>query len=386
MGWFGKNDDSGTADARLRAALSSIIDPRTSKDVLSGGFITAVTPRKADGKTQVTITVELPGGPSPLNNKLQEEIRNAAEAVEGIDKITLVATAHKKNAPGASASAEAAPRGGHANPLGIKGNKVGQDISLPDIKHIIAVASGKGGVGKSTVAANLAVSLARLGHRVGLMDADIYGPSVPTLFGIEDKAGFADGQVQPTERFGVKLMSMGMLVEEEKALAWRGPMVMGAVQQLFTEVNWGPLDILVIDTPPGTGDAHLTLLQKIKLSGAIIVSTPQEIALADVRRGAALFRQMDAKVLGLIENMSWLEMPDGSQNHLFGHGGAQKAAADLDIPFLGEMPLVPTMREASDSGIPFMASEADSPTGERFLDIARLIEQALTLAVDIKAT
>ena len=373
MNWFRKNPNGLEVEAALRAALSSVIDPRTGKDVLTTNFVTSAAFSDGDGGAKVTITVELPGGPSPLNDKLQAEIKSQTEAVDGITKAIVVATAHKAKVTPDS------PRGGHANPLGVEGSKVSENIVMPFVRRIVAVASGKGGVGKSTVAANLAVAFAQAGYRVGLMDADIYGPSLPVLFGLKQKAAFADGQIQPTVAFGVKLMSIGLLIPEEKAIAWRGPMVMGAVQQLFTEVNWGELDILLIDTPPGTGDAHLTLLQKTQLSGAVIVSTPQEMALADVRRGAALFRQMDTPVLGLIENMAYLDQPDGERLPLFGEGGARKAAEELDVPFLGEVPLIPLLRAASDSGTPLGAYDPDNPNAEIFRDLARKVADKLSL-------
>ena len=380
MNWFSKNPNGLQVETALRAALSGILDPRTGKDVLTGKFVTSAAFEDGDeAGAKVTLTVEMPGGPSPLNEKLQTEVQKAAERVDGIGKVQVIATAHRRqgNTPPQDRVAR-----GHANPLGVKGGVTDGQIATPLIRRIVAVASGKGGVGKSTIAANLAVAFANRGYRTGLIDVDIYGPSLPVLFGLSGKAVFADGQIQPAEAHGVKAMSMGLLIEEQKALAWRGPMVMGAVQQMFTEVNWGALDVLFIDTPPGTGDAHLTLLQKVSLSGAVIVSTPQEMALADVRRGAALFRQMDAPILGLIENMAWLDLPDGSKQFLFGEAGARKSAEDLDIDFLGEVPLLPALQAASDQGTPLTASEENRVANDAFSLIASRLEKRLDLVPD----
>ncbi len=373
MNWFSKNPDGLAVEAALRAALSGVIDPRTGKDVVTTNFVTSASLADGEDGAKVTITVELPGGPSPLNDKLQAEIQAQVKALDGIGAVSLIATAHKAKVTPDS------PRGGHANPLGLPGSKLADTIAMPFVRRIVAIASGKGGVGKSTMAANLAVAFAQAGYRTGLMDADIYGPSLPVLFGLKQKAAFADGQIQPTEAFGVKLMSIGLLVPEEKALAWRGPMVMGAVQQMFTEVHWGELDILLIDTPPGTGDAHLTLLQKARLSGAVIVSTPQEMALADVRRGVSLFRQMETPVLGLIENMAYFDQPDGTRLPIFGEGGARKAALELKVPFLAEVPLIPLLQAASDAGTPLGAYDPETPSAGIFKQLARDIAEKLDL-------
>jgi ATP-binding protein involved in chromosome partitioning len=248
---------------------------------------------------------------------------------------------------------------------------------LAGVKHVIAIASGKGGVGKSTLAANLAVAFARRGLRTGLLDADIYGPSLPVLFGLKDKPAMRDGKIVPIEKFGVRAMSIGLLVDERKALAWRGPMVMGAVRQLIGDVDWGALDVLVIDTPPGTGDAHLTLAQSKRLTGAVIVSTPQEMALADVRRGVELFRQVSVPIIGIVENMAWLDDGAGGKSFLFGKGGAEKAASDIGVPFLGALPIYPDLRVASDEGEPIAARDLQSPAARAFDGLAERIAAAL---------
>lgn len=321
-----------------KAALSAIIDRRTGKDVLTGGFITSLNFREQDSGTRAIVTAELPGGPSDANSALLQEIETALRALPGISSVSLITSAHREKPVEAPAAAPQAAR----KPAG--------KFSFPDIRHIIAIASGKGGVGKSTLAANLAVSLARQGLKTGLMDADITGPSIPTLFGLDGKPEMQKGMMVPGEAHGVKCMSIGMLTDPETAIAWRGPMVMGAIVQLLQDVNWGSLDILLIDTPPGTSDAMLTLTQRVPLTGAVIVSTPQEMALADVRRGVSLFRKMEVPVLGLVENMAWLKTPDGEKQYLFGKGGAEQAATDLAIPFLGPLPLLPDLRAASDEG------------------------------------
>jgi ATP-binding protein involved in chromosome partitioning len=234
-------------------------------------------------------------------------------------------------------------------------------IPLPAVAHVIAVASGKGGVGKSTTAANLALALAGNGHRVGLLDADIYGPSVPRLFGITDKPVItADKKILPIEKFGIKTMSIGFMVAEDNPMVWRGPMVMGAIQQLLRDVVWGELDVLVVDMPPGTGDAQLTLAQQVPLAGAVIVSTPQDLALIDARKGIAMFRKVNVPILGIIENMSYFLCPHcGGRSEIFHHGGAAAEAQRDEVPFLGAIPLEMTVRELSDAGTPIVAARPD---------------------------
>ena len=352
--------------------LKNIIDPRTGKTVLTGGFVQDVSLSPGEAGTSAIITCATPGGPSPANDELMAAIKSALLDLPEISKVTIVATAHREAQPQQT--------GGHANPLGVANKKPPSPrLEVPHLGQIIAVASGKGGVGKSTIAANLAISLARQGHRVGLMDADIYGPSVPVLFGLSEKPPAIDDKIGTIEKYGVHLMSIGLLLDESKALAWRGPMVMGAVQQLFTDVAWPELDVLIVDTPPGTGDAHLTLLQKLTLAGAVIVSTPQAMALADVRRGVQLFTKMEVPLLGLIENMSWLELPDGGQTPLFGQGGAKQAAAELGVPFLGELPMIPAIASGSDAGVPDIISHPDGAAAAYFDQLATQVSAAIAL-------
>jgi ATP-binding protein involved in chromosome partitioning len=252
--------------------------------------------------------------------------------------------------------------------------------SIPGVKHVIAVASGKGGVGKSTTACNLALGLRALGLNVGILDADIYGPSMPKLFGLHGKPRVISGRIlEPLEGYGVKVMSIGFMVDEETPMIWRGPMVMSAITQMLREVAWGELDVLVVDMPPGTGDAQLTMAQATPLAGAVIVSTPQDLALLDARRGVAMFRRTEIPILGIVENMATFVCPNcGSVSHIFGHGGARKEAEKLGVPFLGEVPLNMTIRETSDSGRPVTAIDPDGPHGTIYRAMAEQIWAGLS--------
>jgi ATP-binding protein involved in chromosome partitioning len=250
---------------------------------------------------------------------------------------------------------------------------------IPGVTHVVAVASGKGGVGKSTVAANLAVALARLGHRVGLLDADIYGPSVPTMFGIAERPRVVGNRVLPFERYGVRLMSLGFIVDADTPVIWRGPMVMKALEQMLGDVEWGALDYLVADFPPGTGDAQLTMAQKIPMAGAVVVTTPQDVALIDARKGLAMFRKLNVPVLGVVENMSTFVCPHcGHQTAVFKHGGGERTAAELGTEFLGRIPLDAAIAEGGDAGTPIVVAQPEGPHAAAFRQIA----EAVTGAVD----
>jgi ATP-binding protein involved in chromosome partitioning len=351
---------------RVRNALAQVTNPKTGRNIVAEGLIQGLM---SDDDGKVRFALEVTGGAEDADGLLAAA-KKAALAVEGVSAVAAVATAH-------SAGAAPAPAGGHDNPLGMRKKPQIEQAAeaMAGVKHVIAIASGKGGVGKSTVAANLAVALAAAGYKTGLLDADIYGPSLPTLFGLKDKAAMRDGKIMPVEAHGVRAMSIGMLVDPDQALAWRGPMVMGALKQLMGDVDWGVLDVMLVDTPPGTGDAHLSLIQSKRLTGAVIVSTPQEMALADVRRGVALFRKTETPILGVIENMAWLETPDGERHYVFGKGGAARVAQELDAPFLGAVPLYPALREASDAGTPLAGG--DHPAAKTFAQIADKIITAL---------
>ncbi|MCX5937159.1 MAG: Mrp/NBP35 family ATP-binding protein [Cyanobium sp. LacPavin_0920_WC12_MAG_62_9] len=249
---------------------------------------------------------------------------------------------------------------------------------LPNVKNIVAVASGKGGVGKSTVAVNLAVALAQLGLRVGLLDADIYGPSLPRMLGLARKPEVRGDRMIPLEAWGLKAMSIGFLVDEDTAMIWRGPMVMGALEQMMGQVEWGELDVMIVDMPPGTGDAQLTMAQRVTLAGALVVSTPQDIALLDARRGVKMFERTRVPVLGLVENMSFFCCPNcGHRSEIFGHGGARAEAEKLGIEFLGEIPLLLEIRSAADAGTPIVSSAPQSDAARAYRDVAARLQAKL---------
>ncbi len=313
-------------------------------------------------------------GIDPTEASAMEPVRQAAErAVTGLPGVTQVlATLTADKAP-------SQPTARQARAQAMGGAPMPKAAGVPGVKHIVAVASGKGGVGKSTTAANLAVALATLGLKVGIMDADIYGPSVPKIFGVTGKPRLVEGRtLAPMEAYGLKIMSIGFLVDEETPMIWRGPMVISAITQMLREVAWGQLDVLVVDMPPGTGDAQLTLAQQTPLAGSVIVSTPQDLALLDARRGVAMFKRVEVPILGIVENMSYFVAPDtGKRYDIFGHGGARKEAEKLGVPFLGEIPLAMPIRELSDSGRPIVASEPDGPHAKAYVAIARQVKDAL---------
>lgn len=301
------------------------------------------------------------------------------EQAESLEPARAAIEAAIAKVPGVS-SVNVVLTGERAAPPPPQGPRIGQHpsggkIELPEVGTVIAVASGKGGVGKSTTTANLALAMAAKGLRVGVLDADIYGPSIPTLFGCEGaKPGAADGKMIPVVAHGVKLISIGFLLPPDAPVIWRGPMVSGAIEQLFRDVVWGALDVLLVDLPPGTGDAQLTMSQKAPLSGAVIVSTPQDLALIDARRALQMFRKVEVPVLGIIENMSYYECPNcGHREHIFAHGGAAKAAEELETPFLGEIPLTLAIREAADAGAPIAVKEPDGPHAKAYAKIAEAI-------------
>lgn len=347
------------SESQVLAALKCVVDAETGSDLVSSKMISGVAVR--GGKVAFSIEID------PAEAEAAEPLRKAAEeavaAVPGVASVTAVLTARRD---GGSQNHD--PHGPMARPH-----------LAPGAKSVIAVASGKGGVGKSTIAVNLALALSGAGLRVGLLDADVYGPSIPRLMGMSGQPESSDGKsLEPMENYGIKVMSIGFLVAEESPLIWRGPMVMRAIEQLLRDVNWGELDVLVVDMPPGTGDAQLTLAQSVPLSGAVIVSTPQDIALLDARKGLEMFRKVDVPVLGIIENMSYFCCPAcGHRTEVFSHGGARKVAEALGVAFLGEIPLDIAIRETSDEGRPIVISEPDSHQAMACVAIARTVQDQL---------
>ncbi len=342
-------------------ALATVADPDRGADIVSLGMISGIAIR--DGNVAFSIEVE------PHRADRLEPLRKAAaaavDAVEGVLSVTAVLTAQAPSQARAAPARRPAAAAPQAGPRPQRG-------AIPGVGAIVAVASGKGGVGKSTIAANLALGLKANGLSVGVLDADIYGPSMPRMLGISGRPRSTDGKrLQPMENFGLKVMSMGFLVPEDTPMIWRGPMVMSALQQMLREVEWGALDIMVVDLPPGTGDAQLTMAQQVPLAGAVIVSTPQDIALLDARKGLNMFRRVDVPVLGIIENMSYFLCPHcGGRSEIFAHGGARREADRLGTEFLGEVPLDLAIRETSDAGRPITVSDPDNPYAAVFRTIA----------------
>jgi ATP-binding protein involved in chromosome partitioning len=327
-----------------------------------------------DGKVFFSIAVDAAAVKAwePVRARAEQAVR----ATPGVQSALVALTAER--APGSSAPPRpAAPGGGR--PQGHGRGAPHQPTVVPGVGAIIAVASGKGGVGKSTTAVNLALGLRDLGLKVGMLDADIYGPSLPKLLAIREKPETIGGtRLKPIDRYGMKVMSIGFLVDEETPMIWRGPMVMSALTQMLRDVEWGTLDVMVVDMPPGTGDAQLTMAQQVPLKGAVIVSTPQDLALIDARRGVAMFKRVDVPVLGLVENMSYFICPHcGTRSDVFAHGGARHEAERLGVPFLGEVPLHMTIREKSDAGLPVVATEPDGPHAKIYRDIAAQVRAQL---------
>ncbi len=353
-----RSDMSSATQESVLAALGTVQDPELHKDIVTLGMVKDLA--VAGGK--VSLTVELTTPACPLKDQIKADVERALAPL-GVTELALEFGAQ------------------------VRGSKAGAGTTdlLPSVKNIVLVASGKGGVGKSTVAANLAVALQRHGASVGLLDADIYGPSVPILMGVNEEPGKVevdDGyKLAPPVAHGVPVMSIGFFLERDQAVIWRGPMLGKALQQLMSDVHWGELDYLVVDMPPGTGDVQITFSQQLKCSGAVLVATPQDVALADVVRAKSMFDKVHIPIVGMVENMSYFVCDGcGKQHEIFSRGGAQRAADSFGVPFLGEIPMVSAIREWGDKGVPILAQEPDSPTGKAFLEAAARLAGQLSVA------
>jgi len=332
-------------------ALSTVQEPELKKDLVSLGMIKDL---KVEGG-RVEFTLELTTPACPYRDQIKEEATRAVEKVPWVSSVEIQLSA---NVPADSKM---------------------KKISPNTIRNVIAIASGKGGVGKTTIAVNIAVALAQTKARVGLLDADIYGPNVPTMIGVNRVPSIEENLIVPAEAYGVKVMSIGFLVTPDQPLIWRGPMLHSAIQQFINDVAWGELDYLVVDLPPGTGDAQLSLTQSIPLSGGVIVTLPQKVSLQDARRGLQMFRAMEVPVLGIIENMSYLEMPDGTKMDIFGHGGGAELADETGVPLIGTIPLDPSVREGGDAGVPIIISHPDSKASQALIKVAEDIAAKLSV-------
>jgi len=355
---------SAVTERQILDALSHIADPDKGADIVSLGMVSGLVIREGN----VTFAIEVESERGPRLEPLRKAAEKAVEALPEVLSVTAVLTGQAP--PRRGPAPQRAPSGGVRTARG----------AVPGVGAIVAVASGKGGVGKSTVAANLALGLQANGLRVGVLDADIYGPSMPRMLGISGRPRSRDGKsLIPMENYGLKCMSMGFLVPEDTPMIWRGPMVMSALQQMLREVEWGELDIMIADMPPGTGDAQLTMAQQVPLAGAVIVSTPQDIALLDARKGLNMFRKVDVPVLGIVENMSYFLCPHcGGRSEIFSHGGARQEAERLGTEFLGEVPLDLKIRETSDGGTPITISDPNNPYALVFRQMAARIWQKVS--------
>jgi len=340
----------------IKNALRAVKYPGYSRDIVSFGLVKQIAAN--DGA--VSVAMQLTTANADVANQIKSESERALQALPGVTRVHV-----EVGQPGAPQAA--APQSPWA-----------QQHKVLGIRRIVAVASGKGGVGKSTVSANLACALQHLGAKVGLLDCDIYGPSIPLMMGVHERPTIsAEEKMVPPSNYGVKLMSMGFLVEGDQPVIWRGPMIMKTIQQFFSAVEWGDLDFLLVDLPPGTGDAQLSLCQTVPLDGGVIVTTPQEASLGVVRKGIAMFQKVNVPILGIVENMSYFTTPGGERVEIFGHGGGQAEAARQNVPFLGEVPLFTEIREGGDRGVPVVVSTPDQPAGQAFVKIAEALRQRL---------
>jgi ATP-binding protein involved in chromosome partitioning len=336
-------------------ALKAVRDPDLNRDIVSLGFIKDL---RIDGG-RIAFTIELTTPACPVKDQMRDQARAAVQQLPGVTDVDVRMSAKVREAVGADGSRQA----------------------LPGVKNVIAVGAGKGGVGKTTVAVNLAIALAKCGGSVGIIDGDIYGPNVPIMLGLKTQL-VTDGQkIVPAEKYGLKVISMGFLTSDDAPIIWRGPMLHGALQQFFREVRWGALDYLVVDLPPGTGDVALSLSQTVPVAGAIVVTTPQQVSLADSRRAVAMYKKLNIPTLGIVENMSYFACPAcGHEADIFGHGGGERMAAELGIAFVGRIPIYQPIREGSDAGVPLMISEPDSPAARAFLAVAERTAAQVSIA------
>ena len=346
------NDKSKLTEEAVLHALSQVQEPELHNDLVSLNMISDLTIE--DSNVSFTIVLTTPA--CPLKDQIESESRQAVEALPGVGSVTIRLDAN-------------VPDDGRSRGL----------LELP-IRNAIAVASGKGGVGKSTVAVNMAVTLAQSGARVGLLDADIYGPNIPTMMGVERLPPVTDEKLIPAEAHGAKLMSIGFLVQPAQPLIWRGPMLHSAIRQFLTDVTWGELDYLIIDLPPGTGDAALSLAQSLPLSGGVIVTLPQQVSIDDARRGLEMFRQLEIPIFGVVENMSYLELPDGTRMDVFGTGGGERLAMQTGVPYIGAIPMDASVREGGDQGIPVVISHPESAVAKSLSSVALDVAAKVSVA------
>jgi len=350
-------------ETRVWDALKTVRYPGMSRDIVSFGFVERVI---ADGGV-VNVQLRLSTHKPEAAEQVRDEVESKLAAVEGVSSVSVdlhVETPQTRE--------QGAQRAVSADP-GL----------IPEVEAVVAVASGKGGVGKSTVAANLACALAREGYAVGLLDADIYGPSMPMMFGIDERPRLAGNRILPFDKYGVKLMSLGFILDADTPVIWRGPMVMRGIEQMLGDVEWGALDFMIVDLPPGTGDAQLTITQRIPLAGAVIVTTPQDVALIDARKGLAMFRKVKVPVLGIVENMSGFVCPHcGGETHVFKRGGGELTAAALSTRFLGRVPLDPAIVDGGDAGVPIVVEQREGPHADAFLALARAVAEQVAAGAD----
>ncbi len=340
----------------VRDALSNVIEPDLGQDLITLNMVFDI---EVSGK-DVSFTVNLTTPACPLKAEIERACINAVKHLVDIDaNVTVNMTANVQKAR-------------------IDGQ--GDQTLVSEVANIIAVASGKGGVGKSTVAVNLAIALAQAGAKVGLVDTDIYGPSIPMMFGVNERPDISvRRKIVPLEKYGVKILSMGFMVDPDQAVIWRGPMVSSAVRQFLSDAEWGDLDYLLLDLPPGTGDIQLTIVQNVPLTGAIVVSTPQDVALEDARKGVAMFKKVNVPILGIVENMAWFMDPAGNKHHIFGKDGARRLAESLEIPFLGEVPLEQSVREGGDEGVPVVLRNPESAGAKALVEISERAAQSISV-------